>query len=439
MSYLLVCINVMSIVKTNQERRYQQFSSIKGGTLNIISLAFWVIFALNYLYLNRILVVITYERFRLGIFILSISLLVILLSQRVVKNSILAYSIITLSGIILISAWINQIPFLQFLAFFRIPIIVYLIYNIVVCYFNTDKRVIRVLQIFYIIAALQLPIIAFQRYAYTWLPSSLIYITSLTDFGTGTFSGDTAMAFALIGLVILLLFNNKVKKIIKQRWLLAAWLSLTILFSNSQIHHVTIGLVWVIYFLSHMKARDLIIGCSILLVVTGMIVLTSQSNLMTYPFLYNTIAQISNISSVLDENINYDVFFSGGHDRIAAISYYIHQPIKLIGDGPGSVYDTSSGQRTVGGWGHFFTFYAEVGLLGYLFSILIFFVIAFPIIMMKSSLRIRTSWVGALMFLSIFIVTFVKYPMGDTVMVFTYCIILIAHQVLTPSKYSINV
>lgn len=426
----------MSIVKTNQERRYQQFSSIKGGTLNIISLAFWLIFALNYLYLNRILLVTTYERFRLGIFILGISLLVILLSQRVVKSSILAYSIITLSGIIIISAWINQTPFIQFLAFFRIPIIVYLIFNIVVCYLNTDARVIKVLQTFYIIAAFQLPIIAFQRYAYPWLPSSLIYTTSLTDFGSGTFSGDTAMAFALIGLVILLLFNNKVKKIIKQRWLLAGWLTLTILFSNSQIQHVTIVLVWVIYILSHLRARNLFIGLSVVVIVTGMIVFFSQSSLMTYPFLNNTIAKLGEFSRVIDGDINYDVFLSGGHARDAAISYYLNQPLKLLGDGPGSVYNTSTGQRTVGGWGHIFTFYAEVGLIGYIISILIFFVIAFPITARKSSFRIRASWVGALMFFAVFVVTFVKYPMGDTVMVFTYCVILIAHQVLIPSKYS---
>ncbi len=426
----------MSIVRTNQENQFQQYSSRKRGSINIISLAFWLIFALNYLYINRILWATTYERFRLGIFILGISLLVILLSQRFVKNSILAYSIITLSGIIIISAWINQIPFLQFLAFFRIPIIVYLIYNMVVCYFNTDERVIKVLQIFYIIAALQLPIIAFQRYAYPWLPSSLIYTTSLTDFGTGTFSGDTAMAFALIGLVILLLFNNKVKKVIKQRWLLAGWLSLTILFSNSQIQHVTIVLVWMVFILSHLRARNLFIGLSIVVIVAGMIVLISRSSLMTYPFLQNTIAKLSEISRFIDGDVNYDPFFSGDHAREAAMSYYMRQPLKLFGDGPGSVYDTSTGQRTVGGWGHIFTFYAEVGLLGYIISILIFFVIAFPITSKKSSLRIRISWVGALMFLAVFIVTFVKYPMGDTVMVFTYCVILIAHQVLIPSKFS---
>ena len=251
----------------------------------------------------------------------------------------------------------------------------------------------------------------------------------------GTFSGDTSMAFALVGLVILLLFANRSIGFIRYRWVLAGWFSLTILVSNSQIQHITILLVWVAFFLSHLKIRTLLLFLLIAMVLIGLLFILSETSLMTYPMLQNTFLKASAISQIFAEEVDYDVFLSGGYARGAAVSYYLHQPIEWFGDGPSSVYDTVTGQRTVGSYGHAFTFYAEIGIIGWLLSILVFFVVAFPFHITNSSAKIRVSWVGGLMFVAVMIVSIVKYPMGDISLVFTYCVILLGYQALSRSNY----
>lgn len=404
-----------------------QSSSVGLNRRRIVSFAFWFMFALNYLYINRLLIVATNDKFRLGVVVIGLSLLTIAVLQKIVINTYLGIGIVLMVVLSLLSAWINQIPLLQLLAFLRIPLVVYLIYNVVWYFFDTKGRVEKVLRYMYIIAALQLPIIIIQRFSYPWLPERFKLSTSLVDFGMGTFSGDTSMAFALIGLVILLLYNHHVSSLIRSKWLIAAWLSLAVLFSNSQIQQITIVLVWITYLVSHLRLRTIIIGTILAVFVSSLLLILSFSGLMSFPELQSTAVKALKISQIFDENIDYDVFLSGGHARVAAISYYFNQPVKWIGDGPGSVYDTTTGQRTVGGWGHIYTFYAEVGLIGLILSFLIFLVIAFPVYISDSIFRLRASWVGALMFLAILIVAFIKYPMGDSAMVFTYCLILIGN------------
>lgn len=400
-------------------------------SINFVAIVFWTIFALNYLYLNRLMIVASNDKFRLGIVVLGLTFLVILVYLKVVKDVVLALILFLFSCVSFLSAWSNNIPWLQFLAFIRIPIIVYLIYNLVRYYLDSNARVERVMRIIYFIAVIQLPVIIFQRFIYPYLPERLILESSLTDFGMGTFAGDTAMAFALIGLVVLLLFDRNVKRFIKWRWFLAVWLSLTVLFSNSQIQHITIILVWGVYFLSHLQLRNIFIGILSVICVAGLIILLSQSSLMTYPLMQSTLTKLSAVTQIFDDNVDYEKFLSGKHARNAAISYYINQPIKWIGDGPGSAYDTSTGVRSIGGWGHIYTYYAEVGIIGLILSILIFFVIAVPIKIGRSTVKLKISWIAVLLFLGINIVTLVKYPLGDTAIMFTYCLLLIGHQVLS--------
>lgn len=400
-------------------------------SLNVLAISFWLIFALSYLYLDRLFIVATNDKFRLGIVVTGLGLLAIVASMKIVKNLFLALGIIALVGIALTSAWKNNISTLQLIAFIRIPLVVYLVYNLVWYFLGSEARVEKVLRYMYIIAALQLPVIIIQRIAYPWLPEWFKLNASLVDFGMGTFSGDTPMAFALITLVILLLFNHQVNKIVRRKWLTAAWLSLTVLFSNSQIQQITIVLVWIIYIISHLRLINIIIGFTLTTFIFGVLIIFSLSDLMTFPYLQNTIVKVTQITQVFDKNIDYEVFLSGGHDRVAAISYYLNQPVKWIGDGPGSVYNTATGQRKVGGWGHIFTFYAEVGLIGLVISYLIFFSIAFPIHFGSHKFQMRASWTRALIFMTIIIVTFIKYPMGDSAIIFTYCIVLISNQKLS--------
>lgn len=402
------------------------------------AIIFWTMFALTYLYLSRLLVVVTYGRFRLGAFALGLGFLSVLLHGRMVKNIGLALVSILLCFVALLSAWINRSSLLQLAAFVRIPVAAYLIYHLVKYFLNTEARARQVLRCMYTIAVLQLPVVALQRWTYPWLPERLKFGSltgelSLVDFGMGTFSGDTSMAFALIGLIILLLFAPYTHSVVKRKWLMSGWLSVTVLFSNSQIQHITILLVWGGYLISHLKVRTIVVSILVLVVVTGALVILHQSGVMTFPPLSHTLARLSKLSLIVERNVREEQFLEGGHAREAAIHYYLQQPMKWIGEGPGSAYNTVTGERTIGSWGHAFTFYAEVGLVGWLLSILAFLVMASPARFVSAGV-LRFSWVGFLMFIAVNIVTFVKYPMGDSALMFTYCVVLIGHRVLAASR-----
>jgi hypothetical protein len=402
------------------------------------ALVFWLVFTLCYVFLSRLLTVATLGKYRLGAVILALSLFSVLSYGKLVKNAALLAMVAALCGVTAVSAWVNHVPLGQFASFVRIPIVAYLVYHLVQRFLNNKARVEKVLRLLYVIAAFQLPVIALQRLAYPWLPDRLKFGTlagqlSAADFGMGSFTGDASMSFLLVLLVILLLFDRRVQSIVRGRWPLAVWLTLTVLFTNSEIQHTTILLIWGIYLLTHLRLKTLvIIGVSVALLASLLGVLF-QAGVMTFAPLQHTIGRASKLVGIFEGEVREETFFAGGHAREAAIYYYLSEPIKWIGDGPGTAYNTATRERTVGSWGHVFTFYAEVGLFGLMLSILIFFVIAFPIRIGRSTVRMRTSWVRALAFLSVVILAFAKYPMGDSPMMFTYCVILIGHQVLLDS------
>jgi hypothetical protein len=161
-----------------------------------------------------------------------------------------------------------------------------------------------------------------------------------------------------------------------------------------------------------------------------MLSILSLVGVTTVPPFQHTLARLSNITTVIEQEVDEEIYLKGSNARGAAIYYYLNQPIKWLGDGPGSTYNTITRDRSIGGWGHIFTFYAEVGLIGWILSVALFFVIAFPIYIRNSSTRIRVTWVAFLMFLAVHLVTLVKYPLGNSALIFTYCVILIGHHTL---------
>jgi len=407
--------------------------------INVSALVFWLMFALCYLFLSRFLVIATLGKYRLGVVVVALSLLSLFFYRSLVKNIALIATTVALCGVILLSAWVNKVSLGEFISFVRIPIIAYLVYHLVWHFLNSQARAEKVLRYLYTIAAFQLPVIALQRFAYPWLPARLKFGSltgqlSLADFGQGSFTGDSSMSFCLVSLLILLLFDRRVQALVKKKWLVAVWLTLTVLFANSQIQHVTIVLVWGIFFLSHLRLKTFVaIGISAVVLV-GLLAMLFQAGVMTFRPIYHTQAKVSRFLLMSEEEKREEAFLSGGHARDAAIQHYLHEPVKWIGDGPGMYYDTATRERTIGNWGHVFTFYTEVGLIGWLLSVCFFFVLAFPVRIGRSTVRMRASWVRLLMFFSINILCFAKYPMNDSSMMFTYCVILVGHQVLAVSQ-----
>ena len=406
--------------------------------INVSALAFWLMFALCYLFLSRFLVIATLGKYRLGVAVVALSLLSLFFYGSLVKNIALMATTAALCAVIFLSAWINQVSLTKFISFVRIPIIAYLIYHLVWHFINSQTRAEKVLRYLYIIAVFQLPLIVLQRFTYPWLPARLKFGSltgqlSAADFGIGSFTGDSSMSFCLTSLLILLLFDRRVQALVKKKWLVAVWLTLTVLFANSQIQHITVALVWAMFILSHLRITTLMTTAVSAIAVVVLINALFQSGVMTFAPLVHTQARFSKLFLIFEGDVNEESFFRGSHAREAAIYYYLHEPIRWIGDGPGVNYDTATRERTIGDWGHAFTFYAEVGLIGWLLSICFFSVLAFPVRIGRATLRMKISWTRALMFLALNILCFIKYPMSNSAMMFTYCIILIGHQVLSAS------
>jgi hypothetical protein len=398
---------------------------------------FWITFALSYL-ISRPLTIATLGAYRAGAVVLILSAW-LFLSRRALINRQLIFGVVTLSSMILLSAVINGSTPLQFLSFLRIPITAYLVYFLAAAYLTNRRRVLKVLRIMVIVGVVQLPVLILQRLSYPFLPARLKF-GSLTgqlaaiDFGMGTFNGDAVMSFFLISLLILILFWKGSREFVKRKWLVAIWMTLTILVGNSQIQHLIVAGIWALFFLLHLRLK------TIVTVVVGVVVLASaltyfdQQGILTVSPVKHTLARASFVFSASERQERIENFLNGKQARYGAIFYYLEEPVNWIGDGPGRYLNSITRERTRN-WGHVFTFYSEVGLIGLFLSLLIFFLIAFPIKIKKSVFRLRISWVQTLIFLSIITLTMARYPMNTLGMIFTYCVVLISYQLLAEPKY----
>jgi hypothetical protein len=108
----------------------------------------------------------------------------------------------------------------------------------------------------------------------------------------------------------------------------------------------------------------------------------------------------------------------GGYDRAGAIRYFMSHPVSWFGDGPMKYYDVFTRTFTRGNVSHVFNFYSETGLVSLLFSIAVFFGIAFV-----PRWRPRWSMVGVLIFAAINILAFTSHVMNDIAVMLIYAIV----------------
>ena len=186
-------------------------SNLYGRSLKIDLSAwvFWLTLILSFV-ASRPLIVATSGKYRLGLAVFALGLLLVLSRLRLVNWQLLI-SISLLGVAMLLSGLINNSSIVEVISFVRIPIIAYLVYYLVAAYLTKKERVISTFRVMYIIALIQLPILVIQRISYPYMPERLKFgvLTgqlSPTDFATGTFDGDASMSFLLIALLILLLF-----------------------------------------------------------------------------------------------------------------------------------------------------------------------------------------------------------------------------------------
>jgi len=174
------------------------------------------------------------------------------------------------------------------------------------------------------------------------------------DFGTFNFKGDASMAFLLALIVIFLLFDKKRNHIVRHKWPVSLWLTLTILIANAELVKLIILLVWGVYLLRHLSPKTIIytVGglATVVIVLASLGVFDEIWSDFTYSLVNN--ARIDFREGELE------TFLSGNYARGAAIAYYINRGVLWLGDGPSKYYNVFTRERMVGNTGHIFTFYS---------------------------------------------------------------------------------
>jgi hypothetical protein len=245
------------------------------------------------------------------------------------------------------------------------------------------------------------------------------------DFGTFNFKGDSSMTFFLIMIITFLLFDYKRNHIVKHRTWVILWLSATVLIANSEMSKLILLLVWVVYLVTHIRYRVTVLVLASLL-ITGTMLLASG---LLFDFLDNTIRTVKHAQVGLSGDVGaVERYLQGEYNRGGAIYYYLNNSILWFGDGPTAYSDPITRDRVRGNVGHAFTFYSEIGIIGWMLSIMVFFLIAFR----PDRGRLRMNYVSILIFISVQLLGLVNQIMNDISIVLIYC--LIAKSYLIPTR-----
>jgi hypothetical protein len=391
--------------------------------INPKRIVFYLVFFLVYCFsglLTVLTIMLGVFQYRMGL----VSALVIpLLLIYGIKVSRVSAAYVLLAGVVFLSGLYNHSSLREIILFMRILGFSYLMYMLVETYVHPNN-ISRIIQLCVAIAVIQLPIVVLQQLLFDRLPARVKAAVHAVDFDFGTFNFkcDATMAFFLTMIVIFLLFDRKRNYIIRRRWMVLFWLTLTVLITNAELVKLILASVWGVYLVRHLGFKTIIYSIGILLFIVGTLAFLGILDEIWSDFTYGLYGNTRFDSS------REEAFLSGDYGRGSAVAYYLSEGILWLGDGPSKYYQVFSQTMLRGNTGHAFTFYSEVGLLGLLASVLVFFLIAFP----GRGWRMRVCLVGILSFVSIQMLSFTTENMNDIGVVLIYCII--AKSYLIPEK-----
>lgn len=387
-------------------------------------LIFFSIFFLVYCF-SGMLSALTGFQYRMGLVSFIAIPLLLLRGVRIARVEVMY---IILTTVIFASFLVNNTSFFDFATFVRIPVFSFLVYYTSSQYI-TRLNIDKILRYCLSIGMLQMPVMILQFLSYEYLP---IYIRSRAahhDIGFGTFNWgtDNSMTLFLGLLVAFILFDRNRNYIVKRKWIVVSWLTLSILISNAQLGKIFIILIWALYVFRFFSFRTLLsvifagIFLTILVSVYGATNLSDEN--------VTTFVDRLNISSAQE---SVEQYLEGKkYARSGALYYFLTNPIQWLGDGPSKYSNPYSWTLIRSNTGHLFKFYSEVGLLGLLFSYLVFFLMIFP-----GDLRhMRVSWLQVIMCISVVLYSLVSETMNDIGIVLTYSIFSLVY-LLPPSAYT---
>ena len=384
-------------------------------------LVFYAVFSFVFL-LSGIITMLDVIPYRMNLVSLLVIPLLLLYGIRIDRVLIL---FLLLTIISIISAIVNQVSITQLVFFLRSVIFAYLMVRLVRLTV-TSENITKIIRLCVFIGMIQLPLVLLQFMTYDLLPGRITNGMNLSrvDYGFGTFhlKGDAVMTYFITLLVIFLLFDNRRNYIIRYKWPIVYWLTLTVLISNAELMKLAILVVWAVYVIRHFNFRTLLFGATILILLAGILLIAGVFDEIIDDFSFHLSTNLSTSERKRES------FLSGGYGRGAAIEYYLSSDLELIGDGPSRYYDVLTKTMTRGNTGHIFTYYSEVGLIGLFLSYLIFFFIAFP----TRNGHIQVRWVGALIFFVIVLLSITTEILTNVSIVLIYSIIAMTY--LIPKK-----
>lgn len=359
-------------------RRIFPKRQVEGHTAHILvnapQFAFWGMFTVMFL-LSGLFGSIYYY-FRASPWALLALPLVLL--RHVPIDRVLAGTVL-LTAVVLLSGAVNNIPPIMALLFLKGAVFTYLVYRASEFGVHRDNAALVVRACVWI-AAIQIPVIALQRALYSSLPLVVARPSTLfVDVGRGTFRGDEVLGAFLNLLLVFLLFGPNAKHFVKRRWVVALVVIGTILYANSQMSKLIMVLVLSVYALRHIRSAKTVLASILVLAVLSYAVGTGLLRKQVDNYLIWQIEQHVQALSHAPTKKEFRLFLTGGYSRSAALWTFLNEDIRVIGHGPNKFSNPIEKTLSRGATGHHFTYYQDVGLAGWILSLLIIWAIAFPV------------------------------------------------------------
>lgn len=297
--------------------------------------------------------------------------LYVMVHKRIVINKIVLIAILYCVTIVL-SGFINNSPLINIVVYCLFPLLplsVFLFF-----YINYENNFIvpkAIYKIIFFIALIQLPILLIQRYFYDIL---IIFNHSgqtikSFDFLFGSFllKSDHSLGCFLLFTTISLLFNiSGVRKYIKFPIIIAIYLSISLLFSESNISKALLVLTWVVFlvnYLQRMIPRELFTRKFFLVFVLSLFALGFY-NIRNIELITSKVGGTFENHYTVEKSTRF--FYEGTAKREQIVIFALSElDTKYIGDGPYSYFDIRTGEfKNTIHFSQIIWTYFDLGLVG---------------------------------------------------------------------------
>lgn len=355
--------------------------------------SFYVIILLTFLIGGALQFLLNFSNTILTLFLSSImftNYVLYVIVKNKIKFNFVIISFICYVFVIITSSIFNKSDIIStcvYLIFAFLPLSVYLFFTINKKEGYISQKIIY--KSILTVALIQFPIILFQEnfYNYIILLKNNSQHIAYVDFQFGSFmlKSDHSLGCFLLLTIISLIFNFfNIKNYIKYSYLIAIYLSLTILISESNITKLLLVITWGVFFL--LKIRKIVakslFSKRVFIVLSVLLISLTLYNLRNIEYI------TSRVGGVIDNHFTPEksvLFFEKGtakREQIVIAAATELKP-KIIGEGPYYYFDIKTGKfKNTIHFSQLIWTYFDLGLIG--LGIVIFYVLSIVKSVMKN-------------------------------------------------------